>query len=374
MEKLGVTIVGAGVIGLSIGWELSRQSKDLLVIEKNGTFGQETSSRNSEVIHAGIYYPNDFLKRITCIEGRHLLYEFCQAYGVPFKRIGKLIVAVEQREIPPLQNLMQQGVLNDVSDLRWLSAVEIKKYEPYIKAEAAIYSPSTGIVNSHLFMKQLAQQIQSRWAQIAYNTQLVGIDKDPYGFKVTVKDDRGGHYTFLSKVVVNAAGLYADKVASMVGIDGDIYRLRFCKGDYFRVSAQKSKFINSLIYPLPHEEKTGLGIHATVDMSGSVRLGPDVEYINSISYSIDPAKGKLFYENVRTFLPFIDLKDLTPDQSGIRPKLYGKGETIRDFIIRDETVQGVPGFINLVGIESPGLTASLSIARMVGGMVKTALS
>lgn len=365
MEKIEITVIGAGVIGLSIAAELAKVHKEIFVVEKNDSFGQETSSRNSEVIHAGIYYPKDSLKAKTCIEGRRLLYEFCARNNIPHKRIGKFIVAVDEREIEDLKNLYRQGIENGVEDLRLISRDEVKKKEPNVDALAAIYASCTGIVNSHRLMENLVNQFKSRNGQIAYNTEVTGIDKTKEGFIVKVQDKDREIFQFLSRIVINCAGLNSDKVAGMAGLIKDEYRIRYCKGSYFRVSQNKAKFIRHLIYPLPRKEGSGLGIHATLDLAGGLRLGPDDEYVNSIDYNIDISKQKIFYENIHKFLPFIQMEDINPDTVGIRPKLQGPKEGFRDFIIKEESGSGLGGFINLIGIESPGLTACLSIAQIV---------
>jgi L-2-hydroxyglutarate oxidase LhgO len=371
MEKIDIAIVGAGVIGLSIAAKLSSLHQDIFVIEKAQSFGQEISSRNSEVIHAGIYYPKDSLKTKTCIEGKYMLYEFCGRNNIPHKKIGKLIVAIDEKEIEELEVLFKQGLDNGVEDLRFIAKNEIKDFEPNIRAEAAIYSPATGILDTHSFMETLALQFEDRGGSIAYRTELTAVEKVKDGFILTVHDAQGDTFKFLSRIFINSAGLGSDKVSRLLGLDQEEYRLKYCKGDYFRVSSGKAKFINRLVYPVPKKERASLGIHATLDLSGSLRLGPDDEYVKEINYDIDPLKREVFYESTRQFLPFIELKDLNPDMAGIRPKLQGPEENFRDFIIKDETENGTPGFINLIGIESPGFTGSLSIAKMVTGLVKS---
>jgi L-2-hydroxyglutarate oxidase LhgO len=219
-------------------------------------------------------------------------------------------------------------------------------------------------------MKNLSWQFEGMKGQIAYNTELIGIDKIKEGYELTVSDKREGSLKFLTGIIINCTGLNSDKVAEMIGLKNDDYKLKYCKGDYFRTSSSKAKFINRLIYPVPKEDRAGLGIHATLDLAGGLRLGPDDEYVEKIDYNIDESKKNLFYESVSTFLPFIHLDDLTADTSGVRPKLQGPNEYFRDFIIKDESDNGLPGFINLIGIESPGLTSCLSIARIVKEMVE----
>ncbi|MCM8798924.1 MAG: NAD(P)/FAD-dependent oxidoreductase, partial [Candidatus Omnitrophica bacterium] len=304
METVEITIIGAGVVGLAVGYELSQGCKDIFIVEKNPSFGQETSSRNSEVIHSGIYYPKDSLKAKTCLEGKYLLYRFCLNYNIPHKKIGKLIVANKVEEEKKLYELFQQGLDNGVEDLRLINEKEIKTLEPNIKARLAIFSGSTGIIDSHTLMKILLEKFKSQGGEIVYNSEVVGIDKQKEGFVLQVRDNKGERFNFLSKIVINSAGLNSDKVARMAGIDREDYRLKYCKGDYFRVSSKKASLIKHLIYPVP--KQTGLGIHATLGLAGSLRLGPDDEYVREINYAIDERKKKIFYESVRSFLPFLE--------------------------------------------------------------------
>lgn len=368
MEKVDIAIIGAGVVGLSIAHELSKSHSNIYIIEKHDSFGRETSSRNSEVIHSGIYYPKGSFKTKTCIEGRRLLYEFCSENNIPHKKIGKLIVAINNQETKELDELFKHGLNNGLEDLKRLSKDELKKLEPNVNAEAAIYSPSTGILDTHAFMKKLSDKFEGCAGSIAYGCELVGIEKTKQGFVLAVKD-KEEEFKFLSRVLINCAGLSSDKISAMAGLDNPEYKLKYCKGDYFRVSSSKSKLIARLVYPVPKKDRAGLGIHATVDMAGQLRLGPDDEYVNDINYDVDPRKAKAFYESTRQFLPFIELQDISPDMAGMRPKLQGKGEGVRDFIIKDESENDLPGFINLIGIESPGLTAALSIAKIVAGFI-----
>ena len=370
MDRVKIVIVGAGVIGLAVACELSKSYKDILVIEKNPSFGQETSSRNSEVVHAGIYYPKDSLKAKTCLLGKRLLYEYCQKNNIGYKITGKLIAMTDDFERESLEKLLVNGLENGVEDLKIISKKEIKEIEPNINAKAAIISLSTGIVDSHGLMKGLLSEFKSRGGQIAYNAEVVGIDKISDGFKVSV-EDIGGLFSFSSLIVINASGLNSDKVSAMVGIEKDEYKIKYCKGDYFRVHNNQAKIISRLIYPLPKTEV--LGIHATLDLGQGLRLGPDDEYIDKIYYDVDDSKKEAFYQNIKTLLPFIKLQDLGPDTSGIRPKLQGPGQDFRDFVIKDESSNGFDRFINLIGIESPGLTASLAIAKEVEKMAKISL-
>ncbi len=370
MEKVNITIVGAGVVGLAVGYELSKAYSDVLIIEKNLSFGQETSSRNSEVIHAGIYYPKESLKTKACVEGNPLLYEFCRQNNIPHKKIGKLIVAIDSGEVKELETLFRRGLDNGVTGLSFLDEDGIKKIEPHIKAHAAIYSSETGIIDSHSLMKALLSSFKGNNGCIVYDTQVSGIDKAKDGFVVTAGNSRQGVSKFLTRALINCAGLNSDRIAAIAGLSKDEYRLKYCKGSYFRADKSKAGFIRHLAYPVPKKDRAGLGIHATLDLSGSLRLGPDDEYVDKIDYRVDESKKKAFYESTKQYLPFIELGSLYPDTCGIRPKLQGKGEGFRDFIIKEESDNGLPGMINLIGIESPGLTACLSISNITKRIVK----
>lgn len=365
MQKIDITIAGAGAVGLAVAMELAKSRMNIFVIERNDSFGRETSSRNSEVIHAGIYYPKNSLKAVTCVEGRKMLYDFCAANNVPFRRTGKLIVALDRNEMSGAEELMKNGLGNGVDDLRMVSRDELREIEPYVEAEGAVFSPSTGIIDSHAFMKAMAVKFKQSGGEISYDSEIIGVDKVKSGFEVTVRDADKEIFKFITSVFINAAGLNSDKIAAMAGLNKEEYKLKYCKGSYFRVNRKKAGFVNRLVYPLPEGYRACLGIHATLDLAGGMRLGPDAEYVDSIDYAVDESRKAGFCESVKKFLPFIGLEDLSPDTSGVRPKLQGPGENFRDFIIREEAENGLAGFINLIGIESPGLTACLSIAKMV---------
>ncbi|MFC1570253.1 NAD(P)/FAD-dependent oxidoreductase [Candidatus Omnitrophota bacterium] len=374
MEKIDIAIIGGGVVGLAVASELAREDRDIFIFEKNKTFGQEISSRNSEVIHSGIYYPAGSLKAETCLEGNRLLYEICSSGDVPFKKTGKLIVATNTSEAAQLEELIEIGRTNGVEGLRMLAAEEVREIEPEVVAERAIFLPTTGIIDSHALMEHFLNTARHKGADIVYDAEVVGIEKSNEGYKLTIRGE-DGESTFSARVVINCSGLDSDTVSRMAGIEKDEYTLHYCKGDYFRVGNGKNKLIEHLVYPVPLPSGVALGIHATPDLAGGLRLGPDAEYLSSreISYQIDPDKISKFLESVRTFLPFLEAEDLSEDTSGVRPKLQGPGDEFRDFIIKHEEDSGFTGFINLIGIESPGLTASPSIARRVGKIVENIL-
>jgi L-2-hydroxyglutarate oxidase LhgO len=378
MDTFEVTVIGAGVVGLAIARELALAGRKVLVVEKHRTFGQETSSRNSEVIHAGIYHPSDLQKTTLCVLGNRLLYEFCLKNKVHHKRIGKIIVAVDKQEVETLEELKRQGEYNGVEGLGLIGKKRIHEMEPEVRAEAALFSSSTGILDSHRFMECLIKSAEGHGAILAFRIEVTGIHFDGRTYSLDINN---GEYSIRSRIVVNSAGLHADRIAALGGmkIDQRDYRLKPCKGNYFAPSPGPK--LRHLVYPVPHKNKEYLGIHATLDLGGRVRFGPDIRYlkdgpteVNGIpcrefDYSVDEDGKDAFFEAIRKYLPGITLESLHPDMSGIRPKLQGPGEPPRDFVIREEGDAGFPGFINLIGIESPGLTCSLAIGEIVRFMI-----
>jgi len=369
--KVDVTIIGAGIIGLSIAAQLASKAKEVCVLEKNETFGLEVSSRHSEVVHAGIYYPEGSMKAKMCVEGKDMIYELCQRHEIPHRRLGKLIVACDFEEVKEIEALFKNGERNGVEDLRMLSSQEIKTMEPHIKAVAAVFSPSTGIIDSRALMKYCVKKATENDAMIAYKSKVVGIEKASAGYKVSIEEP-GGNSSFLTQVLINCAGLNSDKIATLVGIDiaEAGYNLHFCKGEYFQVTHGKNSLVQRLIYPTPPSKGGGLGIHVTLDLQGRMRLGPNARYVDKIDYTIDSSQKEVFYKSVVRFLPCIDNHDLEPEMAGIRPKLQHPEGNFRDFVVRHECDRGLPGFINLIGIESQGLTASLALAKHVTNMVE----
>ena len=365
-----ITVIGAGVIGLSIAAELSTREKEVCVLEKNETFGLEISSRNSEVIHTGIYYPEGSMKAKMCVQGKSMLYELCERQAIPHRKLGKLIVAADYKEVEKLETLLKNGRRNGVTDLKMLSKREIKILEPHIEAVAAILSPSTGIIDSHALMKYYVRKARENGAIIGYNSKVVGIEKASDGYKVTIEEPTG-HFSLMTKVLINCAGLNCDKIAELVGIDTIKagYKIHFCKGEYFWVGHGKNTLVKRLIYPVPPCKGGGLGIHVTFDLHGRMRLGPNARYVDKIDYAVDISQKKIFYQSALRFLPFMEYDDIEPEMAGIRPKLEEPNGDFRDFVIRHEHDKGLPGFMNLIGIESPGLTASPAIAKYVADIV-----
>ncbi|HOK41117.1 MAG TPA: NAD(P)/FAD-dependent oxidoreductase [bacterium] len=373
MDKVKITIIGAGVVGLAIAYEISKKIDSIIILEKNERYGFETSSRNSEVIHSGIYYPTNSLKAKLCVEGKYLLYEFCKKNKIPHKQTGKFIIATNDNELIDLENLYKQGIKNGVNDIKIIDADFVKKEEPYVKCKGAIISPSTGILNVHNFMDSLAAYIKKNNADIVCSVNIIEIEKRDNDYKIVIKDSDGEIFEFESEIVINSAGLNSDKIAQLVGIDikKNNYELYYCKGDYFSVSSNKSNLINRLIYTVPHKDLKSLGIHNVIKLTGNMSLGPDAYYINKekFDYNVSPEKKYIFYESVKKWFPVIELDDLTPEMSGIRPKLQSEGGAFRDFVICEESNKGFPNFINLIGIESPGLTSALAIAKYVCSLI-----
>ncbi len=363
-----VTIIGAGVVGLAIAEALAGRISPLFVLEKHEKFGMETSSRNSEVIHSGIYYRQGSLKARLCREGRDLLYAYCRKKEIPHRRCGKLIVATREEEKKILEDILATARANDVMDGELIGRDRISELEPHIRALYAAWFPSSGIVDVHSLMASLEKGAMSRGAEMVYRTEVTAIRSlKEGGFAVTLRDNDGSAFEFTTRLLINAAGLYAEHVSRMAGINDPSYRTHYWKGEYFTLLNGKHRFIDRLIYPVPEMNTTGLGIHTTPDLTGRQKLGPNTIYLpdQRIDYRVDPSHAREFYERTRVFLPFLEPDDLAPDQAGIRPKLQRPGDPPRDFIIREENDRGLPGLVNLIGIESPGLTAALSIGKHV---------
>ena len=361
MEKARIVIIGAGVVGLAVAARLSEENQDVYLLEENERFGQETSSHNSGVIHSGIHYRPGSLKAQLCVEGNRMLYDLCEKHGVPFKRLGKLTVAVGDEEVEEVERLMRQGEANGVEGLKMMGREEVKRLEPMVEVERALYSPSTGILEPDELMNHFYAEVQRHGGLFVPLTEVTGVAKGDDGYVVGGVSG-GEKFEVRAEAVVNCAGLNSDKVASMAGLHVDElgYRLFWCKGDCFRVGGRP--LVKMLVYPVP--KGAGLGIHLTPDMAGGIRLGPNAYYVERVSYEVESSE-KEFREDVQRFVPSIANREIRADSAGVRPKLEGPGMGFRDFVIRHEADRGLFGFINLVGIESPGLTASPAIAELV---------
>ncbi|MCX6122753.1 MAG: NAD(P)/FAD-dependent oxidoreductase [Ignavibacteriales bacterium] len=365
MADFEITIIGAGVVGLAIAARLSERHPNLLLLEKNEKYGMETSSRNSEVIHAGIYYELGSLKARLCVEGRDELYALCKAHDIAFKPLTKLITATTTTELAKLEGIQQNAAKNGV-ELQLLDKTAALKLEPNIRTEGALFSPLTGVISVHDLMDYYFHTTQSYGGTIQHRCHVVDI-RQVHSEHEIVLDEAGNRSSITSEIVINAAGLGSDLIAQMIGIDIDKedLRLNYVKGSYFAIAPSKAKLISRLVYPVPVNE--GLGIHALMDWGGRLKFGPDVEYLDgrTLDYYVAENKRHAFAESIRRILPGITDEDISPDMSGIRPKLQKKGKPPRDFVIVHETARGLSGFVNLIGIDSPGLTSSPAIARYV---------
>lgn len=361
MERANIVVIGGGIVGLAIAAKVSESNGGVIVLEKNTKIGQEVSSHNSGVIHSGVHYPNGSLKARLSVSGNRMLYEICEKNGITHKRLGKLTVAIGEKEITEIERLKQQGEENGVEGLSILDGKEVRKMEPNVVVDQALYSPSSGIVEPDDLLNYFHAKAAANGASISLDTSVMELKKGKSSYEVRGMSG-GSRFSFEAGSVINSAGLYSDRVASMVGLDVDRlgYRLHYCKGDYFRVYGNPP--VKRLVYPVPRGP--GLGIHLTPDASGSVKLGPNAYYVKDIDYRVSSTVEEFRKEATR-YVPTLVNRQIQEDSSGIRPKLQGPDDPFRDFIIRDETDRGFPGFINLIGIESPGLTASPAIAQYV---------
>ena len=363
--ETGVAVIGAGVVGLACAGALARAGHEVLVLERHGATALETSSRNSGVIHAGLYYPTGSLKAELCVAGREELYARCRARDIAHKETGKLVVASADSEVRALESLLARGTANGVPGLRIIDGRELSRLEPRVRGCAALVVPVTGIVDAHELSASYQAELESHGGRVVLHTSVSGLERSGGTWRVHAESSAGERAVVAARAVVNAAGLGSDRIASLAGIDVERagYRLKPCKGDYFSIAPSVGRIAERLIYPVPHG--AGLGVHLTVDLGGRYRLGPDAEYVEAISYAVDPAKAGAFAEAARRYLPEIEVGQLAPEGAGVRPKLAGPGEDFRDFVIAEESALGLPGLVNLVGIESPGLTAAGAIAARV---------
>ncbi len=364
-----ITIIGAGVTGLAIASEVAREDRDVYLLEKNDSFGLEQSSRSSEVIHAGIYSSTDYLKTQLCIEGNRLIYDICDKHSIPCIKCGKIFVAVDDKEAERLEDLYYIGINNRLP-LKKLSAGELHKIEPHIKCAAAFLSPTSGIMDSHALMRFYFLKAREREARTVYRAEVTGIEKIPEGYRLRVTYPSGGEDFLDTRIVINCAGIHSDRIAELAGINVDEagYRLYLTRGEFYSVGNGKNRMINHLVYPTP--QPLGPGIHVCLDIEKRLRLGPLFSYVDEIDYRVDDSNRSIFEEStIMRSLPFITPEDIAPESAGIMGVLYAQGEPVCDFIIRHEDDRGLPGFINLIGIDSPGLTASPATGKYVSKIV-----
>ena len=370
MDKVDIVVIGAGVGGLAVVAAIADKGREMYILEKEEVHGQGTSSRNSEVIHAGIYYPAETLKAELCVKANPMIYDICEQHKVPYKKCGKLIVGNGEEEVAQLEGIIKHARSIGARDLDMIDSDQIKKLEPNVRADQAILSPSTGIVDAHGLMDHFHREARRKAGSdpLVLDTEVIGIKQVKDGY--VVKMNSGGEpFEIESRMVINSAGLYCDRVAEMAGIDIDKegYRLHWSKGEYFSLTGKPPALM--LIYPPPPQDAASLGIHSVPDLTGRLRFGPNAFYVDEINYAVESEKEP-FWRDIIEYFPYVRMEDLHPDMTGIRSKLQGPGDPVKDFVIRHEEDKGLPGFINLVGIESPGLTSCPAIAEMVEKMVK----
>lgn len=358
-----VVVVGAGVVGLAIAQRLAASGREVLVLEREAAIGQHASSRNSEVMHAGLYYPPGSLKARLCRQGLELLYDWCAERQVPYAPIGKLLVATSELELPALDALERNARDNGV-ELQWLDAQQVQHLEPQVKAVAGLFSPRTGIVDSHALMQSYEAALLQHSGQLLLHTEVQRVT--PMGRFLRVAGQSAGQSFELScNWLINAGGLFAQTLAARIEgyAAASIAPIHYCQGRYYSYSACSP--FRHLVYPMPEPQAAGLGVHATLDLQGRLRFGPDVRYTDQVDYGVDEQLAAAFGQAIQRYWPACDPERLQPDYAGVRAKLSGPGEPAADFLIHNEHTHGVPGVISLLGIESPGLTASLALAAEV---------
>lgn len=368
VEQVDCVVIGAGVVGLAVARALALDGREVLVLEAQEGIGTGISSRNSEVIHAGIYYTPGSLKARMCVRGRQLLYAFCADRGIAHQRCGKLLVATDNTQLPQLQGIIDKASLNGVAGadgLVMLTREQARRMEPALDCVAAIHSPGTGIIDSHAFMLALQGDLEHAGGMVVFHSPVIGAIWRAAGIELTTADGT----RLIAQTVVNSAGLNAVELAGTFdGLDANcLPRAYFCKGNYFTL-AGKSPF-SRLIYPVP--QAAGLGVHLTLDLGGQAKFGPDVQWVDSAQdLTVDPARGEAFYAEVRKYWPALKDGALIPGYCGIRPKINAPHEAARDFMVQGPSDHGMPGLVNLFGIESPGLTSALAIGELVQSLLQ----
>ena len=368
VEQADVIVVGAGAVGLAIARQLSLDGRGVLVVEREETIGSGVSSRNSEVIHAGLYYPENSLKARLCVSGRDMLYHYCKERGVDHQSCGKLVVAERPEQLQQLLAIRAQAELNGVSDTRIISAEEARALEPELRCAGALLSPSTGVIDGHQYMLALQGDAEAAGASVILRAPVIGGRTS--GRKIVLSAGADGGMEIEASLVINSASLSAQAIArSIQGFDPNfVPPLHLAKGNYFALSGRPP--FSRLVYPMP--EPGGLGIHFTIDVAGAGRFGPDVEWVDRLDYNVDASRGPRFQQSIERYWPGLDPGRLQPAYAGIRPKIERPGGSGSDFIIQGPAEHGCAGLINLFGIESPGLTASLAIAKHVGRIAASA--
>jgi L-2-hydroxyglutarate oxidase LhgO len=366
LSDVDCIVIGAGVIGLAVARALARGGREVVILERERQFGMHTSSRNSEVIHAGIHYTPKSLKARLCVSGRDLLYRYCAERGIGHRRCGKLTVATSEAQVATLEKIEINARANGVLDLEWLDAAQAARAEPELQCLRALWSPSTGIIDSHAYMQSLLADAEASGATIAYGTQVASLSPTPAGIEIVIEGQPGP--IVRARAMVNCAGLYAHQVAASIeGLPArHIPSISYAKGSYFALTGASP--FTRLVYPAPRAGGH-LGIHMTIDLAGVARFGPDTEWVDAIDYAVDPQRAAFFAEVIREYWPRLDARRLHPSYAGIRPKISGAGEATRDFCISGPDDHGLAGIVNLFGMESPGLTASLALGESIAAMI-----
>jgi L-2-hydroxyglutarate oxidase LhgO len=366
LNDVDCIVIGAGVIGLAAARALARAGREVVILERERLFGMHTSSRNSEVIHAGIHYAPQSLKARLCVAGRDLLYRYCAERGIGHRRCGKFTVATAESQVATLEMIERNALANGVFDLEWLDAEQVRRIEPQLTCVRALSSPSTGIIDSHTYMQSLLADAEAAGANISYGTEVVSLRPTPAGIETCIAEETDP--AVRAHLVVNSAGLQAHRVAASIeGFPAQhIPTVSFAKGSYFALTGA-SPFAR-LVYPAPRAGGH-LGIHMTIDLAGAARFGPDTEWVDVIDYAVEPQRVSIFADVIRQYWPGLDAARLYPAYAGIRPKISGAGEATRDFCISGPQDHGIAGMVNLFGMESPGLTASLALGEYIAALI-----
>jgi L-2-hydroxyglutarate oxidase LhgO len=369
-NEIDIAIIGAGVVGLAIASKVAEKDLEVYIFEKNDGFGKETSSRNSGVIHSGILCPPDSFNASLCMEGKRLIYELSQKYPINCKKTGKLIVARDKYQVGALQELFSRA--NLLIEMELISKNELRKMEPLVKGELALLLPDAGIIDAYSLMRCFLGLATNSGAHLVCKSEVIAIEKVSSGYQLTIREQQGISQ-IMARIVINCAGLQSDRIAKMPGIQDEKYKLNYFKGEFYSICSQKGKLVNHHpIYPMLNSEGL-VGIHTVLDIDGRVRLGPDFYPVDTINYEINDSRKQIFLMGTKNLFPFVEMDDIEPESAGIMPRLYARDEEFKNFVIRHESDNGYPGMINLVGIESPGLTASPAIAMYVSGIVEEIL-
>jgi L-2-hydroxyglutarate oxidase LhgO len=366
LNDVDCIVIGAGVVGLAVARALARGGREVVILERERHFGMHTSSRNSEVIHAGLHYTPGSLKARLCVAGRDLLYRYCTERGIGHRRCGKLTVATSEEQLATLEKIAINARASGVFDLQWFDAEQAARAEPQLQCLRALWSPSTGIIDSHAYMQALLADAEASGAIIAYGTQVASLRPTPAGIEVVIEKESSADVR--ARLVINAAGLEAHLVAASIeGFPAQhIPAISYAKGSYFALTGASP--FTRLVYPAPRAGGH-LGIHLTIDLAGAARFGPDTEWVDTMDYAVDPRRAAFFAEVIREYWPRLDARRLYPAYAGIRPKISAAGEATRDFYISGPDDHGLAGIVNLFGIESPGLTASLALGETIAAMI-----